>query len=48
MKIYPAGAELFHMDAQTDRQTDVTKLIVALRTFATRLRTVEVCSAIAW
>ena len=30
MKILPVGAELYH----TDGQTDMTKLIVALRTFA--------------
>jgi hypothetical protein len=27
-------AELFHADGQTDRQTDVTKLIAAFRKFA--------------
>jgi hypothetical protein len=30
MKIRPVGAELFH----TDRQTDMTKLIVDFRSFA--------------
>jgi hypothetical protein len=30
MKIRPVGAQLFH----ADRQTDVTKLIVAFRNFA--------------
>jgi hypothetical protein len=30
MKVRPVGAELFHVD----RQTDVTKLIVAFRNFA--------------
>jgi hypothetical protein len=34
MKIRPVGAELFHVDGQTDRQTDVTKLIVAFRSIA--------------
>ena len=29
MKIRPVGAELFHLARQTDRQTDMTKLIVA-------------------
>ena len=29
MKIRPVGAELFHADRQTDRKTDMTKLIVA-------------------
>ena len=32
MKIGPVGAELFHADRQTDRQT-VSKLTVALRNF---------------
>jgi hypothetical protein len=31
MKIHPVGAELFH----AERQTDVTKLAVAFRNFAT-------------
>jgi hypothetical protein len=35
IKIRPVGAEMFHADRQTDgrtdRQTDVTKLIVAFR-----------------
>jgi hypothetical protein len=34
MKIRPVGAELFHADGQTDRQTDMTNLIVALHNFA--------------
>jgi len=38
MKIRPVEAELFHVgertDGQTDRQTDMTKLIVAFRNFA--------------
>ena len=34
MKICPMGLELFHADRQTDRQTDVTKQIVAFRNFA--------------
>jgi hypothetical protein len=33
MKIRPVGAELFHADGRTDRQTDVTKLIAAFRNF---------------
>ena len=39
MKILPVGAELFHVDGrtdgdgQTDRRTDITKLIVAFRNF---------------
>ena len=32
MKIHPVGADMFH--AQTDRQTDMTKLIVAFSNFA--------------
>ena len=48
MKICPAGAELFHMDGQTHRQTGMTKLRVAFRNFATHLKTVEVRSAISW
>ena len=38
MKIRPVGAELFQTDSrkegQTDRQTDMTKLIFAFRNFA--------------
>jgi len=38
MKIHPVGAELLHAvgrtDGRTDRQTDMTKLIVAFRSFA--------------
>jgi hypothetical protein len=34
MKIRLDGAELFHADRQTDRQTDMTKLIFAFRNFA--------------
>ena len=37
MKISPVGAELFHTegaDGRTDRQTDMTKLIVLLCNFA--------------
>jgi len=33
MKIRPVGAELFHADRQTDRQTDM-QLIIAFRSFA--------------
>jgi hypothetical protein len=43
MKILLVGAELFGADGRTDdqadRQTDMTKLIVAFRNFATRLKT---------
>ena len=34
MKIRPVGAELFHVDRQTDGRTDMTKLTVAVRNFA--------------
>jgi hypothetical protein len=34
IKFRPVGAELFHADGGTDRQTDKTKLIVAFRSFA--------------
>ena len=34
IKILPSGDELFREDAQTDRQTDMTKQIVAFRYFA--------------
>jgi hypothetical protein len=33
MIICPIAAELFHADEQTDRRTDMTKLIVAFRNF---------------
>ena len=36
MKIRPVGAELLHADGRTDRHRDMTKLIVALRTFCFR------------
>ena len=32
--IRPMGAELFHADGRTDRQIDITRLIVAFRNFA--------------
>jgi len=34
MKIHPVGAELFHVGGWTDRQTDMTKLIIPFRSFA--------------
>jgi len=34
MKIVPVGAELLHADGQTDRQSDMTRLIVAFRNFS--------------
>jgi len=33
MKIRPVGAKLFHADGRTDRETHMTKLIVAPRNF---------------
>ena len=44
MKILPVGAESLHADKgtdrRTDRQTDVTKLTVALRDFLRASKTV--------
>ena len=37
VKIRSVGAELFHADGRTDRQTDMTKLIVTFRIFANTL-----------
>jgi len=34
IKIHPLGAELFHANRQTDRQTDMAKLTVEFRNFA--------------
>jgi hypothetical protein len=34
MKIHPVRFELLHSDRGTDRQTDMTKLIVIFRNFA--------------
>ena len=39
MKIRSIGAELFHEDKRTDKQTDMTKLIVAFRNFANAPKT---------
>jgi len=33
MKIRPVGVDLFHADARTDGHTDITKLIIAVRTY---------------
>jgi len=35
MKIHPVGAESLHADRQTNRKTDMMKLIVAFRNSAT-------------
>ena len=40
MKIRPVGAELFYAEGQTDRQTDMTRLIVGFRSFADAPKTV--------
>jgi hypothetical protein len=34
MKIRPDGAELFYAEGQADKQTGMTKVIVAFRNFA--------------
>ena len=34
VKIRPIGAKLFHAEGQTERQTEVSKLVVAFRSFA--------------
>ena len=39
MKICPVEDELFHEDGQTDGQTDMMNVIVALRNFANALKT---------
>jgi hypothetical protein len=38
MKLISVGAELFHEDGRTDRRTDMTKLIVAFRNFASAFK----------
>ena len=38
-EICPMGAELFHANGQTDRQTDMTKLIVAFSSFTNAPKT---------
>jgi hypothetical protein len=34
MKMLPVGAELFHVDRRTDKQTNMTRLLVAFLNFA--------------
>jgi len=41
MKIHPWGSKLFHVDEQTDGQTDLTKLIFAFTVLRTRLKVVK-------
>jgi hypothetical protein len=38
IKIGPVGAELFHADGRTDKQTVMTKLIVPFEMLPTRLK----------
>jgi len=40
IKILPVGAELFHANGQTDREIEMTRLIVAFRHFASSLKNV--------
>jgi len=44
MKICPVGAELFHADERTDRQTDRMKITVAVWNFvkAPKIKTLSV------
>jgi hypothetical protein len=39
MKLHPAAAKLFHGDGWTERQTDMTKLIVDFRNSTNALKT---------
>jgi hypothetical protein len=41
MKIYPVGTELFHADGWMDRQTDMTKFVVAFGNLANTPKTIE-------
>jgi hypothetical protein len=45
MKIRSLGAELFHAGGRTDGRTDVTKLIVAFRNFASAPKNVTAVNA---
>jgi hypothetical protein len=42
IKIRPVGAELFHADGRTDRQTDMKKLIVVFAILQTRQKMLTV------
>jgi len=46
MKFHPMGAELFHADGRKDRQTDMTKLIVALRNFTKAPKSTKTAGAL--
>jgi len=49
MKIRSVGAELFYaMDGQTDRRTDMMKLIFAVRNFSNAPKTVSTWSYIGY
>jgi hypothetical protein len=43
MKIRLLGAELFHADGRTNGRTDLTKIIVAFRSFANALKNPDLC-----
>jgi len=43
MKIQPVGAESFYEDAQTDRQTDMTKAIVTFLYLANATTKLNCC-----
>ena len=43
MKIHAVGAEVFDIDRQTDRQTEMTKLIVAFRNLSKALKIEIAC-----
>jgi hypothetical protein len=45
MKIHPVGIKLFHADRQTDRQTNITKLIVAFTILRMHLKMKNLCLA---
>ena len=46
MKTLRVGVDLFHANRQTDSQTDMTKVIVAFQTFATKIEALEMPSAL--
>jgi hypothetical protein len=43
MKIRPVAAQLCHADRQTDRQTDVTKLIIIFPNFTSSSKNKKTC-----
>ena len=45
VKIHSVRAELFHADVETDRQTDMTKLIAATHNFANARKNRNTCHA---